>query len=150
MKTEYKIYLSNLVYIVLIIVVGSYAMNDLDQLLAKFHFAVIADGLNMSFLEMRLAEKNYVLYGDDDALQNIRNKIAATTSTLIQNKQGIIQALGRESLTCCGNTCTSMPPWLIRFTRNNSKTRGACNNCGRPAINSSFFRIIPRSPSAGR
>ncbi len=96
MKTEYKIYLSNLVYIVLIIVVGSYAMNDLDQLLAKFHFAVIADGLNMSFLEMRLAEKNYVLYGDDDALQNIRNKIAATTSTLIQNKQGIIQALGRE------------------------------------------------------
>ncbi len=96
MKTEHKIYLSNLVYIVLIIVVGSYAMNDLDQLLTKFRFTVIADDLNMSFLEMRLAEKNYVIYGDDNALKDIRNKIAATTSTLIQNKQGIVRALGRE------------------------------------------------------
>ncbi len=96
MKTEHKIYLSNLVYIVLIIVIGSYAMNDLDRLLTKFRFTVIAGDLNMSLLEMRLAEKNYVIYGDDRALMDIHKKIAATTRTLIKNRQDIIRALGRE------------------------------------------------------
>ncbi len=94
MKTEHKIYLSHLINIGLIILIGSFAMHDLDQLQAKFHFTVIADGLNMSFLEMRLAEKNYDLYDDDDALQEIRNKIAATSRTLLQVRQDIIRAVG--------------------------------------------------------
>ncbi len=96
MKTEHKIYFSNLVYIALIIVAGSYAMNNLDQLLTKFRFTEIADDLNTSFLEMRLAEKNYVIYGDNNALQDIRNKIKATTSSLMQNRQDIILVLGQE------------------------------------------------------
>ncbi|HFQ89436.1 MAG TPA: sensor histidine kinase [Desulfobulbus sp.] len=99
MKIEHKIYISHLIHIGLIILIGSFAMHDLDQLLTKFRFVEIADDLNMSFLEMRLAEKNYVIYGDDDALQDIRNKIAATTRTLLQVQQDIIQAVGSERFT---------------------------------------------------
>lgn len=96
MKIEHKIYLSSAVHILLIVLIGTFALHNLNQILTKFRFTVIAEGLNATFLEMRLAEKNYFLYGDDEALDNIRNKIGQTSETLLQVRQDITRAVGAE------------------------------------------------------
>ncbi len=99
MKIEHKIYLSNAVHIVLIVLIGMFALQNLNEILTKFRFTVIAEGLNANFLEMRLAEKNYFLYGDDSALDNIRTRINQTSETLLQVRPDIIRAVGSEKYT---------------------------------------------------
>ncbi len=96
-KIEHKIYLSNIVHIVLLLLIGIVAMNNLNQLYTKFRFITIADGLNADFLGMRLAEKNYFLYGDESALVEISMKIDETTVTLYEVKDDIIKAVGFDN-----------------------------------------------------
>ncbi len=96
MKIEHKIYLSNAVNIVLIVLIGLFALQNLNEILTKFRFIVIAEGLNANFLEMRLAEKNYFLYGDDNALYNIRSRINQTSDTMLQVRNDITRAVGAE------------------------------------------------------
>ena len=96
MKIEHKIYLSNAVHILLIVLIGIFALQNLNEILTKFRFTVIAEGLNANFLEMRLAEKNYFLYGDDTALDNIRGRINQTSDTLLQVRGDITRAVGAE------------------------------------------------------
>jgi two-component system NtrC family sensor kinase len=96
-KIEHKIYFSNAVHIVLLLLIGIVAMNNLNQLYTKFRFITIADGLNADFLGMRLAEKNYFLYGDDSALAEISMKIDETTVTLYEVKDDIIKAVGFDN-----------------------------------------------------
>jgi len=94
MKIEHKLYLSNAVHILLIVLIGIFALRNLNAILTKFRFTVIAEGLNATFLEMRLAEKNYFLYGDEEALTRIRNSTKKTTDTLQRVKPEIIRAVG--------------------------------------------------------
>jgi two-component system NtrC family sensor kinase len=93
-KIEHKIYFSNVVHIVLLLLIGMVAMNNLNELYTKFRFITIADGLNADFLGMRLSEKNYFLYGDNSALLEISMKIEQTTLTLQEVKDDIIKAVG--------------------------------------------------------
>jgi len=97
MKIEHKIYLSNAVHILLLLLIGSVALYNLSELYTKFRFTAIADELNASFLEMRLAEKNYFLYGDEAALGEISNRINQTTTSLHELKVDIIRAVGPAS-----------------------------------------------------
>ncbi|MCL5882530.1 MAG: hypothetical protein M1539_00865, partial [Actinobacteria bacterium] len=68
MKIERKIILSNTVYLVLILIIGGFAVQSLNSVSGKQRFLEIADDLNTSFLTMRLAEKNYFLFNDNQAL----------------------------------------------------------------------------------
>jgi len=97
MKIEHKIYLSNILYIVLLLLFGTVALHNLNELYTKFRFITIADELNASFLEMRLAEKNYFLYGDETILSEISNRIDKTTATLHEVKDDIIRAVGPKN-----------------------------------------------------
>jgi two-component system, NtrC family, sensor kinase len=96
MKIEHKIYLSNAVHILLIVLIGMFALQNLSAILTKFRFTVIAEGLNTTFLEMRLAEKNYFFYGDVETFNNIKNRINQTNETLLQVQPEIILAVGTE------------------------------------------------------
>ena len=93
-KIEHKIYLSNAVHIVLLLLIGIVALENLNELYTKFRFTTIADELNATFLEMRLSEKNYFLYGDKTALVEISTRIDKTTITLHEVKDDIIRAVG--------------------------------------------------------
>jgi len=103
MKIEHKIYLSNAVHILLIILIGMFALQNLNEILTKFRFTVIAEGLNANFLEMRLAEKNYFLYGDDEAFNNIKSRVDQTNATLLQVRPDIIRAVGSAKYTTLQN-----------------------------------------------
>ena len=96
-KIEHKIYFSNAVHIMLLLLIGIVALHNLNELYTKFRFITIADELNDGFLGMRLAEKNYFLYGDQSALGEIRMKIEETTVTLSQVKDDIIRAVGSDN-----------------------------------------------------
>ncbi len=97
MRIEYRIYLSNAVNIALLVMIGAFAMHSFNQIETKFRFTSIADDLNTTFLEMRLAEKNYFLYNDDNALHEIRLKIERTSATLEEVRQDIVRAVGISS-----------------------------------------------------
>jgi signal transduction histidine kinase len=103
MKIEHKIYLSNAVHILLIVLIGMFALQNLSEILTKFRFTVIAEGLNANFLEMRLAEKNYFFYGDVETFNNIKNRIDQTNATLLQVQPDIILAVGTEKYTTLQN-----------------------------------------------
>ena len=94
MKIVHRICLSDLINISMIVVIGFFAIQSFDELLAKFRFTEIADGLNTAFLEMRIAEKNYLLYNDKEALNSICTRIAETVPALEHEREQIEQVTG--------------------------------------------------------
>ncbi len=95
MKIEHRFYLSQLVNIGLIFLIGAFSLHSFNQILTKFRFTEIADDLNTTFLEMRLSEKNYFLYHDDQALTEIQKKIVNSETVLDQMKDDIVRAIGQ-------------------------------------------------------
>lgn len=98
MKIEKRITLSNIFNIGLIILVGLFALENLNVMLTKLRFVEIADDLNASFLEMRLSEKNYFLYHDDTALFEIKEKIDGTLLSINLVHRDIVKAIGEPNL----------------------------------------------------
>ncbi len=97
MKIKQKVYFSNAVLIALIVLIGTFSLHDLNQILTKFRFTVIADELNASFLAMRLAEKNYLLYGDPDTLEEIEDILETSAASMDEVKADIIRAVGHDN-----------------------------------------------------
>jgi len=97
MKIEHKVYFSNAVLIGLIVLIGSFALHDLNQILTKFRFTTIADELNASFLAMRLAEKNFFLYRDPEVLVGIEEMIEEASDSMADVKGDITRAVGLEN-----------------------------------------------------
>jgi signal transduction histidine kinase len=98
MKIVHKILAANFVNILLIALTGFFAYRSLDQVLTKLRFVEIADDLSSSFLEMRVAEKNYFLYGDTSALPEIEVRITAALHTLEESRANILRAIGRSKM----------------------------------------------------
>ena len=98
MKIERKIVLSNIFNMALIVLIGLFAVQNLNLILTKLRFVEIADDLNASFLEMRLSEKNYFLYRDESALFEIREKIDRTRVTIEGVRNDISRAIGEDNL----------------------------------------------------
>ncbi len=97
MKIVHKFNLANIIAIILIALTGFFAFTNLDLVLTKLRFAEIADDLNTSFLEMRLSEKNYFLYGDESALTEIDQMIDESMTSLESVDQDIIKAIGEKN-----------------------------------------------------
>lgn len=129
MKIENKIILSNVFNIGLILLIGFFAIQDLNRILTKLRFVEIADDLNASFLEMRLSEKNYFLYSDDTALSDIKEKSDNTMQAIELEQKDIVRAIGPENYKT-----------LILYLKRYSEVLGKCERgprmiCG-SALNS--------------
>src|SRR5208337_1087748 len=98
MKIVHKIMVANFVNILLIALTGFFAYRSLDQVLTKLRFMEIAEDLNSSFLEMRLAEKNYFLYGDRSALPEIEIRISSVFNTIDESRPDILRAIGQDKM----------------------------------------------------
>ncbi|HEX9020537.1 MAG TPA: ATP-binding protein [Nitrospirota bacterium] len=98
MKIEHKLVLSNVINGAFLILIGFFAFQNMNLVLTKLRFVEIADDLNASFLEMRLSEKNFFLYHDKKALNEIREKISGTMKSLDAAKKDIIPAIGEADL----------------------------------------------------
>jgi len=98
MKLERKIIFSDALKLALLVLLGVFAYQNINLVLAKLRFVEIADDLNASFLEMRLSEKNYFLYKDESALFDIRRKIVSTMQSLELAKKDVVRAVGQENL----------------------------------------------------
>lgn len=97
MKIEHKIKFSYIFAIIFIISVGLLSFRIMNQVLSKLRFVEIADDLNASFLEMRIAEKNYFLYKDQNVLVEITDKVTDTIKTVDTMKPDIIRAIGGDN-----------------------------------------------------
>ena len=93
MKLVHKITVVNFINILLIALTGFFAYRSLDQVLTKLRFMEIAEDLNSSFLEMRLAEKNYFLYGDRSALPEIEKKMSEVFYAIEASRPDILRAI---------------------------------------------------------
>jgi len=97
MKIVHKINIANVSVIILIALTGFFAVQNINLVLTKLRFTEIADDLNASFLEMRLSEKNFFLYGDSATLSEIGTKIDESLTTLESMGPDIIRATGKEN-----------------------------------------------------
>ena len=98
MKIVHKINHANISAIILIALTGFFAFQNLNLVLTKLRFTEIADDLNASFLEMRLSEKNYFLYGDRSALSEISKNIDKSMKVLESVQLDITRAIGEKNL----------------------------------------------------
>jgi two-component system, NtrC family, sensor kinase len=96
MKIEHKIYLSNVINLGMIAIIGLFALYSFDQIMTKFRFTGIADKLNASLLEMRLLEKNYFLYNDPATLREISRNIQTISRTIDEVEKDVIRAVGND------------------------------------------------------
>jgi len=96
MKIVHKIMIVNFVNILLIALTGLFAYRSLDQVLTKLRFMEIAADLTSSFLDMRLSEKNYFLYGDRSALPEIGTKIRSVFYAIENSRSDILRAIGAD------------------------------------------------------
>jgi two-component system NtrC family sensor kinase len=94
MKIVHKIMLANIINIIFIALVYLLAVQFLELMLAKLQFVEIADDLNASFLEMRLSEKNYFLYGDESVLGEIKEKLDESIGAITSMQENIVRAVG--------------------------------------------------------
>jgi signal transduction histidine kinase len=98
MKIERKIVLSSVLNLGLIVLIGLFALHNMNRVLTKLRFVEIADDLNASFLEMRLSEKNYFLHEDGTALDRIREGIDETRRSIESMRHDILPAIGDAEL----------------------------------------------------
>lgn len=133
MKIEHRFYLSHLVNIGLIFLIGAFSLHGFNQILTKFKFTEIADDLNATFLEMRLAEKNYFLYRDDEALAEVQKKIAKSEAALNQMKNDIVRAIGQDKLERLQQLLANYHEIIAQISINKKKdllTRGELREVG--------------------
>jgi two-component system NtrC family sensor kinase len=97
-RVEHRILLSSAFNVALIVLIGFFAIQNLNLVLTKLRFVEIADDLNASFLEMRLSEKNYFLYKDESALFDIKSKIDKTVESIDSMSSDISRAIGEDNL----------------------------------------------------
>jgi two-component system NtrC family sensor kinase len=97
-KIEHKIILSYVINIAFIVLIGIFSLNDMNLVLTKLKFVEIADDLNASFLEMRISEKNFFLYKDWSALNEINDKISVALKSIETAKDDIVRAIGDDKL----------------------------------------------------
>ncbi len=97
MKIENKIILSNAFNIGLILLIGLFAIQNLNLILTKLRFVEIADDLNASFLEMRIIEKNYIIYQKRDFLLDVTEKMDSAEQLLDSAGKDIIRAVGENN-----------------------------------------------------
>jgi len=98
MKVENNIILSNVFHIVLILLIGFFALQNLNLMLTKLRFVEIADDLNASFLELRISEKNYFLYRSSETLQEMRDQIDNSITLIDSAQNDIVRAIGQTNL----------------------------------------------------
>ena len=109
MKIESKIILSNIVNIGLILLIGFFAMRNLNQMQTKLRFVEIADDLNATLLEMRLIEKNYFIYQKRDFLFDIQEKIGKAEQSLNSAARTLSLVLERATLNCLSRIWNIIP-----------------------------------------
>ncbi|GAB6110425.1 ATP-binding protein [Desulfomicrobium salsuginis] len=98
MKIKQKLVSSAVLTIGLIILMSAFAAHDMNAVIARLKFVELADDLNASFLEMRLAEKNYLLFDDSRALNEITEKTRSIKSILDQVKPDILSPTGPDNI----------------------------------------------------
>jgi signal transduction histidine kinase len=94
MKIKRLLALSGVLTIGLIVLILVFASRDMSDVVAKLRFVEVADDLNASLLEMRLAEKNYFLFADRAALDEITAGVTRADQTLEQLRPEILRATG--------------------------------------------------------
>src|ERR1700690_444916 len=98
MKIEHKILYSFFFNVAFIVLIGIFALQNMNQVLAKLRFVEISDDLNASFLEMRISEKNYLLYKDEKWIANIHENINDSMKAIEVTKDDISRVIGENNL----------------------------------------------------
>jgi two-component system, NtrC family, sensor kinase len=97
MKIAHKIITASISQVILMAMIFFFSYQNLNLVLAKLRFVELADDLNASFLEMRLAEKNYFLYKDQSALSEISTKLKDSMGAIDAVSTDIILAIGAKN-----------------------------------------------------
>ncbi|MGO9378739.1 MAG: ATP-binding protein [Dissulfurispiraceae bacterium] len=98
MKIEHKIMYSYSFNVAFIVLIGLFALHNMNQILEKLRFVEISDDLNASFLEMRISEKNYLLYKDEKWIVNIHENINDSMRAIEATKDDISRVIGENNL----------------------------------------------------
>jgi two-component system NtrC family sensor kinase len=119
MTIKRRIIIAVLIQAVIIGVICIFVYNSFNSVLSKLQTIEIIDDLNISLLEMRKTEKNYFLYRDLGALQELA-KLGEERSVIIKSsKPYVVSSLGEETYS---NLLTILDKYLA-LTEEVTKTK---------------------------
>ncbi|MCL2790249.1 MAG: ATP-binding protein [Desulfobulbus sp.] len=95
MTIKRTLILHGIIIIGLLAATGLFALHDVGNLVTMTRFMEIQEKMNVSFLEMRLLEKNYFLFKDDQAIHDITNSIRMVDDTLDNLSQEMVKTVGQ-------------------------------------------------------
>ena len=96
MTIKRKLVWYGIIIIGLLAASGLFALHDVGHLVTMTRFTEIQEKLNSSFLEMRLLEKNYFLFKDDQAIRDITNRIDVDDNILDNLSQEMVITVGQK------------------------------------------------------
>lgn len=96
MTIKRTLILHGIIIIGLLAATGLFALHDVSHLVTMTRFLEIQEKLNSSFLEMRLLEKNYFLFKDDQAIYDITERIRMADDLLDTLSKEMVAAVGQE------------------------------------------------------
>ncbi|TVM32530.1 two-component sensor histidine kinase [Oceanidesulfovibrio marinus] len=104
MTIKRTLILHGVIIIGLLALMGMFAVHDVGTLTTSSRYMEIQEGLNASFLQMRLYEKNYFLFKDDQAMRDILSIIKAAGKTLDSFSDAMIPAIGEAKYQALRNS----------------------------------------------
>jgi len=97
MKIKTKLIVGSCVSLALLLLLAVLAQHDMSRVVDKLRFVEIQDDLNADFLEMRLSEKNLLLFGDKAALREIAAKIEESRDVMAKSRDRIVRGSGEAT-----------------------------------------------------
>ena len=97
LKISHKIFITILMSISFVALVGFFAYRNLVQIRERLRFVEIADDLGNTILEVRRSEKNFFLYHDRESLLEINDYLQDIESVVTKMRAEIVPAVGAAS-----------------------------------------------------
>jgi len=97
MKIREKLLLALGLYILLVVIGGSFAYNELRAITKRLILVETADDITNTILEVRRHEKNFLLFKDEESLRELKEYLGRLKTNIDNIKSEIISEMGESN-----------------------------------------------------
>lgn len=99
MKIRDKLFLGFGLYILLAVILGFFAYKELRMISTRLALVETADDITNTILEVRRYEKNFLLFKDDESLEELKKYLATLNKSIAAIQTEIVTEIGSDNYT---------------------------------------------------
>jgi signal transduction histidine kinase len=97
MKIRDKLFLAFGLYIFLAVVLGFFAYKEMQAITTRLSLVETADDITNNFLEVRRHEKNFLLFRDQDSMEELKNNLDQFKKNIAEIRAEIVKEMGSDN-----------------------------------------------------